>query len=142
MPDAYNNRRHCMGHHRSVQLQHRGRYIWFRHSILEDHIYTGGCCRSIYHIILPVSRQGLIPAAVNKEKMPTDTISAGIFPVERYLQNISLIIINAMHTAIAITSGIDIIPGFLISVPSSAYVLCLLNISSTSFFLPLSTARA
>ena len=53
--------------------------IWFRHSILEDHIYTGGSCRIVHHIFLLVSRQRSVIILINIQKMPTDILSAGIF---------------------------------------------------------------
>ena len=156
MPDAYNNRRHCMGHHRSVQLQHRGRYIWFRHSILEDHIYTGGSCRIVHHIFLLVSRQRSVIILINIQKMPTDILSAGIFwcwiiccpslhintIFRKSHHKISLTTINPIHTASESTSGIEIILGLRISEPSSANLICLRNIPKTSSFLQLMTARA
>ncbi len=155
MPYVDHHRCHRMGHRRSVQLQHRGRYIWCRNSILQDYLYTGWSSRIIHHIFLLVSRQRLILTFINIQKMPTDTLSAGIFCCRTTCAQMfyhtlllkssyktSLIIINPMHTASEITRGIDIIPGFLISEPSSANLLCLLNIPKTSSFLPLITASA
>lgn len=156
MPYADHHRCHRMGHHRPVQLQHRRRYIWCRNRILQNNLYTGRSGGIIHHIFLLVSQQRLVIKSINIQKMPTDTLSAGIFCCRTTYTQIflyctlflisdyktSLITIKPMHTARAITRGIDIILGFFISEPSSANLLCLLNIPKTSSFLPFITASA